>query len=134
DCCDDVAAETADAAFGDAWLPRYMSAGTNVAVVRHPVLLDLLREARADGRLHLEELSAAEAGQSQNAGLRHRREGLAYRLWLEKERGAWTPTKRVAPDRNAMSGPSRKVQRLRLRMADESPAAFEAARQAGSFD
>ena len=95
--CDDVVAETADIAFGDAWLEPYSSdgRGTNVVIVRTPEMRAMIEAARAEGRLHLEPVDAEFVVQTQAAGLRHRRDGLAYRLTWSK-RGV-RPRKRVAP-------------------------------------
>lgn len=97
DWCDDVVAETADIAFGDAWVEPYSSdgRGTNVVIVRSKALHALIERARADGRLQLEPVDAEFIVQTQAAGLRHRRDGLAYRLtW--RRRGIM-PRKRVGP-------------------------------------
>lgn len=97
DFCDDVMAETADISFGDAWIEPYSSdgRGTNIVVVRSPQLHALLTEAIGDGRLDLKPVDAAFVKETQAAGFRQRREGLAYRLgW--KHRGVH-PVKRVAP-------------------------------------
>jgi coenzyme F420-reducing hydrogenase beta subunit len=98
DWCDDVVAETADIAFGDAWIEPYSSdgRGTNVVVVRSLALQAMVEEARAAGRLMLEAVTPETVVQTQAAGFRHRREGLAYRLTWAK-RGL-RPVKRVAPD------------------------------------
>jgi coenzyme F420-reducing hydrogenase beta subunit len=95
DWCDDVVAETADISFGDAWVEPYSSdgRGTNVVVVRSKAMLDLIEAARADGRLNLEPVGPEFVIQTQAAGLRHRREGLAYRL--SRRRGGIMPVKRV---------------------------------------
>ncbi|KTF69113.1 Coenzyme F420 hydrogenase/dehydrogenase, beta subunit C-terminal domain [Sphingomonas sp. HT-1] len=95
--CDDVVAETADIAFGDAWVEPYSSdgRGTNVVIVRAPMLLDMLQGAIDKGRLALDPVDADFIAGTQDAGLRHRREGLAYRLTWHR-RGI-TPRKRVAP-------------------------------------
>lgn len=79
--CDDVVAETADVSFGDAWVEPYSSdgRGTNVVVSRSGVVDAFLREAVADGRLELREVDSGFVEATQAAGLRHRREGLAYR-------------------------------------------------------
>lgn len=98
--CDDVAAETADIAFGDAWVEPYSSdgRGTNVAVVRSPELLAMVRSGIADGRLALKQVSADFVADTQAAGFRHRREGLAYRLsWTGTRLKRVRPRKRVAP-------------------------------------
>ncbi len=95
--CDDVMAETADIAFGDAWVEPYSSdgRGTNVVVVRAPELHAILDEAIDGGRLDLSTVDADFIAGTQAAGLRQRREGLAYRLTWRRYRHA--PPKRVAP-------------------------------------
>jgi coenzyme F420-reducing hydrogenase beta subunit len=98
--CDDVAAETADIAFGDAWVEPYSSdgRGTNVVVTRSPAMLAMLVAGNADGRLALTAVSADYVADTQAAGFRHRREGLAYRLnWWSTRRKPIRPRKRVAP-------------------------------------
>lgn len=95
--CDDVMAETADVAFGDAWVEPFASdgRGANVVVVRSGAVRELVETAIADGRLELEPVDAAFVAKTQAAGLRQRREGLAYRLtW---RRSGVRPRKRVAP-------------------------------------
>lgn len=98
DFCDDVVAETADASFGDAWVEPHASdgRGTNVVVVRSTALLDMLRSARAAGRVKLEPVDAEFVRRTQAAGFRQRREGLAYRLGLWRRRDI-RPVKRVVP-------------------------------------
>jgi coenzyme F420-reducing hydrogenase beta subunit len=80
--CDDVMAETADISFGDAWVEPYSSdgKGTNVVVIRSPLVEELVTAAIADGRLELQEASDQLVEQTQAAGLRQRREGVAYRM------------------------------------------------------
>lgn len=108
DFCDDVVAETADISFGDAWVEPYSSdgRGTNVVVVRSPLLHQILRSAIADGRLELAEVDGAFVEQTQAAGFRQRREGLAFRLtWA---RHGVRPRKRVAPGSSGL-GPRRRL-------------------------
>ena len=100
DWCDDVVAETADISFGDAWIEPHSSdgRGTNVVIVRSKALKAVIESAQADGRLQLEPVDAEFIVRTQAAGLRHRRDGLAYRLsW--RRRGT-VPRKRVAPSAN----------------------------------
>lgn len=99
DFCDDVLAECADIAVGDAWLPGYVDdhRGTNVVVVRHEDLGKIIDEAIGKGRLSLDRLTPKDVAQSQSSGLRHRREGLAHRLRRQIGKGHWVPSKRVAP-------------------------------------
>jgi coenzyme F420-reducing hydrogenase beta subunit len=82
DWCDDVVGETADVGFGDAWVEPYSSdgRGTNVMVVRSKELAEMVEAARADGRLELTPVDADFIANTQAAGLRHRRDGLSYRL------------------------------------------------------
>ena len=97
DWCDDVVAETADIAFGDAWVEPDSSdgRGTNVMVVRSKELKKMVERGRTDGRLRLEAVDADFIVRTQAAGLRHRRDGLAYRLTWRRARNA--PPKRVRP-------------------------------------
>ena len=127
DWCDDVVAETADVSFGDAWIEPFSSdgRGTNVVVARSRELKDLIEAARADGRLDLQPVDAEFIIRTQAAGLRHRRDGLAYRLtW--RRRGI-VPGKRVAP---SVGLPLRRklVYRLRYAIARWSHRLFRLAR------
>src|SRR5690606_33374723 len=80
--CDDVMAETADVSFGDAWVEPYASdwRGNNVVLVRSPEVARIVSRAIEDGRVKLDRVDASFVAQTQAAGLRQRREGLAYRL------------------------------------------------------
>lgn len=114
DFCDDVVAETADASFGDAWVEPYSSdgRGTNVVVVRAPLIQRLIDEGRADGRLALEEVDDNFVAETQAAGLRQRREGLAYRLsWVRR---GIRPVKRVAPCAEGIAWRRKLVYRTRV--------------------
>ncbi len=95
--CDDVVAETADIAFGDAWVEPYSSdgRGTNVVITRSKKVQALVDAAIEDGRLALKEVDADFIIETQAAGLRHRREGLAYRLRIAPP--ALPLRKRVVP-------------------------------------
>jgi len=93
--CDDVVAETADISFGDAWVEPHASdwRGTNVVIARSPELAGLVEAGIAQGRLALSPVDADFIARTQAAGLRQRREGLAYRLAV-RARGL-RPRKRV---------------------------------------
>ena len=128
DWCDDVVAETADISFGDAWVEPFSSdgRGTNVVIVRSKELRDMIEGARADGRLALEAVDSEFVARTQAAGLRHRRDGLAYRLtW----RRGLMPVKRVAPSSKL---PLRRklVYRLRFLIARMSHPMLRVARAA----
>lgn len=126
DFCDDVLAETADMTVGDAWLPQYVedSQGTNVLVVRHPLLQQLLQQGQETGRLQLDLITAQQVAQSQDAGLRHRREGLSYRLHLQDKARKWRPQKRVQPEKMRLRPKFRKVHQVRMALAKASHHAF----------
>jgi coenzyme F420-reducing hydrogenase beta subunit len=95
--CDDVVAETADIAFGDAWVEPYSSdgRGTNVVIVRNPALAGIVAGAIEAQRLALEQVDATFISETQAAGFRQRREGLAFRLRTAPPR--LPLRKRVAP-------------------------------------
>lgn len=130
--CDDVVAETADIAFGDAWVEPYASdgRGTNVVVVRSPALRDLIAEGVASGRLALTAVDAAFVADTQAAGFRQRREGLAYRLaW--RPRAALMPRKRVRPGGGDLPWRRRLIYRTRAGIATWSHRMAWAATRSG---
>ncbi|MBB4195674.1 coenzyme F420-reducing hydrogenase beta subunit [Rhizobium aethiopicum] len=101
--CDDVVAETADIAFGDAWKEPYSSdgRGTNVVIVRSNALLDVIHAGIAEKRIALSSVDSAFVVATQAAGFRQRREGLAFRLsW---PRMGMRPRKRVRAGSNGLS-------------------------------
>lgn len=127
--CDDVVAETADISFGDAWVEPHAQdgRGTNVVLVRSPRLHALVTEAIGQGRLALAPVDAEFVRRTQAAGLRHRREGLAYRLtW--RRRSVLQPRKRVAPRVLQLPRPRRLLYRIRAHVSRWSPAVFRLAR------
>jgi coenzyme F420-reducing hydrogenase beta subunit len=130
DWCDDVVAETADISFGDAWVEPYSSdgRGTNVMVVRSKELFEMVEGARREGRLELQRVDADFIARTQAAGLRHRRDGLAYRLSWRRRR--LMPRKRVGPTADL---PLRRklVYRLRFLIARWSHRMFRLARALG---
>ena len=93
--CDDVFAETADIAVGDAWLPEYVRdcRGTSIVVCRDEAIQGLLVTGVEEGSICLDNIPIERAIESQAAGLRQRRMGLAYRLFLSAKRGYWRPDK-----------------------------------------
>ena len=99
DFCDDVFAETADVAVGDAWLPNYETdgGGNSVIVVRNSALGTLIQEGNDNNRLKLDIAPREQFSVSQAGGLRDRREGLGYRLSRKARASIWHPSKRVNP-------------------------------------
>jgi coenzyme F420-reducing hydrogenase beta subunit len=111
--CDDVVAETADIAFGDAWVEPYAAdgRGTNVVLVRSPVLEHLVATGIKAGQVQLAAVDSTFVAQTQAAGFRQRREGLAYRLcWRH---AGVLPRKRVAPSAHTLSARRKLVYRSR---------------------
>ncbi|MCF8009646.1 MAG: Coenzyme F420 hydrogenase/dehydrogenase, beta subunit C-terminal domain [Halanaerobiales bacterium] len=119
DYCDDVLAETADITIGDAWLREYSkdSGGTNVIIVRNPIIDDLIETFRTE--ISLDEISANKIYQSQAGGFRHRRDGLKYRLYLKDLNNQWRPRKRVEASDN-IPKQRRKIYEMRLRLTEYS--------------
>jgi coenzyme F420-reducing hydrogenase beta subunit len=128
--CDDVVAETADIAFGDAWVEPYSSdgRGTNVMVVRSAPLRELIDRAVAEQRLRLESVDAAFVQRTQAAGLRQRREGLAYRLSWRHRRGV-RPRKRVQPSASSLGFRRKLVYRMRAAITTWSRRLYRVSRR-----
>ena len=124
--CDDVLAETADVVVGDAWLPSYDGdhRGCNVVVVRHPELLKMLCAGRDAGLLYLDDLSADAVAESQAGGLRHRRDGLAFRLWQADQMQIWRPEKRVNSGRRHLAPAMRRMHAARYALGQASHAVW----------
>lgn len=122
DYCEDIFAETADVTMGDAWLPDYVNdaGGSNVVVVRHQDIHEVLEAGREHGELHLATIAPEVVRQSQNANVRHRRRGLAYRLWLDDRRGQWHPKLRVRPSNTGFRWRDKAILKLRVRLRDKS--------------
>ncbi|MEM1445765.1 MAG: Coenzyme F420 hydrogenase/dehydrogenase, beta subunit C-terminal domain [Planctomycetota bacterium] len=135
DYCDDVVGETADLTIGDAWLPKYTrdSDGTNLIVIRNPALSGLVETARDENRLMLDPISLEEAAASQSGGLRHRREGLSYRLQKKRDAGEWVPEKRVEPGEFEVTDHRKAIYDARTRYADVSRPAFRQALDADDY-
>lgn len=98
DYCDDVYAECADFSAMDAWLPEHVAdpEGTSVLLVRNSKIEQLVQGDIEKGALALSVCSASKVIQTQEAGLRHRREGVRARLALNYLFGTAVPTKRVS--------------------------------------
>lgn len=132
DYCDDVLAETADISFGDAWLPEYTGdpQGDNIVVARSASAREILDRNRRF--LSLTDITAERAARSQDAGLRHRREGLAYRLARDLRDGRPVPEKRVAPSAD-LPEKRRRIYDIRSEMIGAADRAFAEAEASGSF-
>lgn len=133
--CDDIFAETADVALGDAWLPRYKSnpRGTNVVVVRNPIINEILQAGRASGALTLDDIAPDDVAATQGGNFRHRRDGLRVRLADDIRDGRAVPRKRVEPGYDGLSGERIALVRHRRRMVDESERSLAESRSRGSI-
>lgn len=121
DYTDDVMNETADITFGDAWLPEYTNdyMGTNIVIVRNPIILKILQEGIHEKKIKLDVLDENKIIESQKSHYRHTIEELPYRLFKLKKQNKWYPNKRVKAH-NQISFNRRKVQDIRERIRDTS--------------
>ncbi|QSY93103.1 Coenzyme F420 hydrogenase/dehydrogenase, beta subunit C-terminal domain [Rhizobium bangladeshense] len=125
--CDDVVAETADIAFGDAWKEPYSSdgRGTNVVIVRSKELLDVVEAGIDQKRLALSSVDADFVIATQAAGFRQRREGLSFRLtW---PRNGMRPRKRVSARSDGLSRQRKAVYIMRYGISHWSHRVFSIA-------
>ncbi len=131
DFCDDVVAETADIAFGDAWVEPYASdgRGTNVVIVRSAQLEAVVRAGIASGSAALSEVDAAFVRRTQEGGFRQRREGLSYRLSWHK--AGLKPRKRVRPGAAGLTPRRKLIYRMRAGNSRWSHRMFRLARLLG---
>jgi len=136
DFCDDVFAEVADVSVGDAWLPEYVSdsRGHSLVVVRNSFIEGLVSGAADSGDLVVHSIDADMAAKSQGGGLRHRREGLAYRLWMSQKDGEWHPPKRVDASASHIHRRKRRLYYLRARLTALSLSEFAEAKARDDLD
>lgn len=129
--CDDIFAETADIALGDAWLPEYTAnwRGTNVVVSRNPLLDALFDEGEDADEVIVHPLDVDAAARSQAGNFRHRRMGLSVRLADDAAAGLSVPVKRVPPDPNAADPRRRRLIRHRRAMSRLSFSSYLDARR-----
>ena len=135
DYCDDVVGETADLSIGDAWLPKYVTDpnGTNLIIVRNAELGRVLVAAATEDRLLLEPLTADAAAESQRGGLRHRRDGLSYRLAKARAEGRDVPVKRVKPGAIPVTQRQQEIFDARTAFATASRKAFREALDSNDY-
>lgn len=95
--CDDVFAECADVVLMDAWLPHYRDdpAGTNLALVRNPALVELLLQAHSHRDIAYQHIGIEQIVRSQDGAVHAKRVDLRVRLHQQKK----APDKRVPPVR-----------------------------------
>lgn len=135
DWCDDIAGETADIAFGDAWLPEYRhdSGGRNILVVRNIQLLALLEVGLRESRIELIEEKVNKVYESQAGNYRHRQEGLSVRQEVAKKINIWYPVKRINKNNFDVSFERKKLYLHRELIAEKSHELFLEAKKSNSF-
>jgi coenzyme F420 hydrogenase subunit beta len=136
DFCDDVVGETADMSVGDAWLPEYVKdpRGTSVVVVRNQNLHRIIEDGINTNELRLDKIDANKVVNSQKSGIRHRNEGLEYRIHALRDHGRWIPKKRVKPGLLTLFKGRHGLYMLRYTISTESHDAFLKAKSANNFD
>lgn len=136
DFCDDVMAETADITIGDAWLPEYINdyLGTNIIVLRNKNLEHILTKGLNKNKITLFNETKDNIFKSQAGGFRHRRDGLAYRLFMKIKKDEWVPKKRVKADVKSISLKRRLVYRYRALLVKKSFTEFNRAIKLNSFN
>lgn len=134
DYCDDVVGETTDVSVGDAWIEELMQdhRGNNVIVIRNEKIAQIVNQAIQDKRLNFQEVKDEVVVQSQLGGIKHRREGLSYRLYNKKRRKEWVPEKRVQAS-NSLPYQRKRIYNTREIIRDASHRNFKKARELNSF-
>lgn len=122
DFCDDIYSECADISFGDAWLPEYEDdfKGTNIIITRNKEVDEILQNASKSKDIEIKNLSKLDILKSQSGGIRHKRDGLQYRLYLYKKKLVWTPKKRYKASKKHISLLRRLLYRFRFYISTSS--------------
>ena len=122
DFCDDVYCECADISFGDAWLSEYEidCKGTNIIITRNKEVDEILINASKNKEIEIKNVSKLEILKSQSGGIRHKRDGMQYRLYLRKKKLIWTPKKRFEASRKHISLLRRLLYRFRFSISTSS--------------
>lgn len=135
DYCDDIFAETADIAVGDAWLKDYTndSLGNSVVVIRNEQIQAIVQEGIEKGILISDALTAEKALISQGGGFRHRRTGLGDRLFLKQKRTTWVPKKRVDAVSRGIPLLRKLVYRYRTYLREKSAEVWKECAKSGQY-
>jgi coenzyme F420-reducing hydrogenase beta subunit len=124
DYCDDTFCEVADISFGDMWLEKFQkdNLGASLVISRNKKLSDIIENGILNGQLDMCAVSEDEVIASQIGGIRHKTEGLAYRLGQEfPSTSDWMPQKRLSQSNFRISSHRRRIYeaRLNLRLATD---------------
>jgi len=135
DYCDDVVGETADVSIGDAWIKGLMEddKGNNVLVIRNETIYEIVEKAIIDNRLKLKTVNEDIIEGSQAGGIRHRREGLQYRLHLKQQAKEWFPPKRFDPS-DKLPEKRKKIYKVRENLREKSHKNFLEAKKRQDFE
>lgn len=135
DYTDDVMNETADMTIGDAWLPEYTddSKGTNVLLVRHPEIAEIIRQGIKEDKLVLDDIDSSKMVASQASHFRHTQDELGYRLWMKDQKDEWRPKKRIEAS-NKLPYIRKKIQEQRQVIAKGSHIHFKEAVKRDDLD
>ena len=134
--CDDIFAETADVAFGDAWLEEFKAdwRGTNIIVNRSPEIERILSDCSDRGEIFLEQVSLDAVANSQAGNFRHRWDGLSVRLADDLRAGRAIPQKRIIPNSRNVSKQRKALIRHRRLISAQTHRLFAAAKKEDSLD
>jgi coenzyme F420 hydrogenase subunit beta len=126
DYCDDIVAETADISLGDAWLPEIMNDpnGNSVIIIRNNEINELLLAYSQKALIIINEISEDLIIKSQDGGIRHRREGLAYRIQKKHENLEFVPQKRINLNDYKITPKRQKIYKLREAISIKSHDSF----------
>lgn len=135
DYTEDAFNETADAVFGDAWIPAYVgdSAGTNVVISRNATIDGLITEAEDARRIQLEPLSEADLLESQLALVRHSVIETAERFRILAARGEYVPNARRSAYAPSVGYLRRRLQGVRVELSRASHDAWVEAERSGDI-
>ena len=135
DYCDDIFAETADIAVGDAWLKEYTSdsLGNSVVVVRNDVMLSIIHDGVRAGVLESTEVSKETVLLTQGGGFRHRRTGLGDRLFLKRKKTEWVPRKRVEATDQKLPVLRKWIYRYRTYLRRKSAECWRTSSECGNY-
>lgn len=99
--CDDVFAECADVTLMDAWLPEYFwnYQGTSLILVRSAEIQKIIGKGIEEKEINLEIIPIEKVIESQPGSIAEKGIVLAYRLFINKSAGFFTPQKRIKPVR-----------------------------------
>jgi len=97
--CDDIFAECADVTFMDAWLSDYSKnyKGTSLVLVRSVQIHNMIVDGIKSEEISLKIIPVQKINESQSGGIEEKRINLAYRLYLNKCAGIFSPQKRIKP-------------------------------------